>query len=184
VLVTFLVRGTRAIRPANGAMSAERSSWKKSVSGLKRACSLISVARIHPKEQINGWREITASEVASRLAKWVAVSSQRTRGTKSSHVGFSAVVSPKGGGFMSLNISKPQTPKCRWHPSRARSIKGSLSRPSEVDTWRARRLSAFPPIVVSKRKEQLPHIRECQKAPLRVSTGSQPVVIWEMKRAV
>ena len=37
MLVTFLVRSTRAIRSASGAMSAERSSQKKSISGLNQA---------------------------------------------------------------------------------------------------------------------------------------------------
>jgi hypothetical protein len=44
--------------------------------------------------------------------------------------------------------------------------RGSLSRPFEADTWRAIRLPAFSPIVVSKRKEQLHHIpmREVARA--------------------
>jgi hypothetical protein len=40
--------------------------------------------------------------------------------------------------------------------------RGSLSRPSETDTWRAIRLPAFSPIAVSKRKEQLPHIPDAR----------------------
>jgi hypothetical protein len=43
---------------------------------------------------------------------------------------------------------------------------GSLSRPFEADTWRAIRLPAFSPIVVSKRKKRLHHIpiREVARA--------------------
>jgi hypothetical protein len=44
--------------------------------------------------------------------------------------------------------------------------RGSLSRPSEADTWRAIRLPAFSPIAISKCKKQLPHIpmREVTRA--------------------
>jgi hypothetical protein len=37
MLVTFLVRSTKVIRPARGAMSVERSSQKKSILGLNQA---------------------------------------------------------------------------------------------------------------------------------------------------
>jgi hypothetical protein len=40
--------------------------------------------------------------------------------------------------------------------------RGSLSRPSEADTWRAIRLPAFSPIAISKRKKQLPHIPDAR----------------------
>jgi hypothetical protein len=60
------------------------------------------------------------SKVVLRLAQWIAPiacsemddshSSQRARGTRSGRVGFSAVASAKGEGFMSLNIAKPRTP--------------------------------------------------------------------------
>jgi hypothetical protein len=48
----------------------KRSSQKKSISGLNQASEqLILTIRIHPKGQINGWREIADSEVAPRLAQ-------------------------------------------------------------------------------------------------------------------
>jgi hypothetical protein len=63
-------------------------------------------------------------------------SSQRARGTRSGHVGFSAVVSSKGEGFMSLNISKPRTPTAlkapKVGPTTSRNI---FSHPSKGDTW-------------------------------------------------
>jgi hypothetical protein len=55
------------------------------------------------------------------------------------------------------NPEVPMAPKVEPAVSR-----GSLSRPSKADTWHAMRLSAFSPIAVSKRKEQLPHTPDAQ----------------------
>jgi hypothetical protein len=56
-----------------------------------------------------------------------------------------------------LNPEVPIAPKAGPTVSR-----GSLSRPSEADTWHAIRLPAFSPIVISKCKKQLPHIPDAR----------------------
>jgi hypothetical protein len=103
---------------------------------VKRASAPISTFRMYPKNQISGGWEVAISKAVLRLAQWIAPiacsemddsrSSQRARGTRSGRVGFSAVASAKGEGFMSLNIVKPRTPTAskapKLGPTTSRSI--------------------------------------------------------------
>jgi hypothetical protein len=129
MLATLLVFGIRTPRSAGCTRSAQVRRTGKVLFGLKikRAGRIIvSTVRIHPYNQINGRREITISKAAPRLAQWIVPiacsemddsrSSQRARGTRSGHVGFSAIASAKGEGFMSLNIAKPRTPTASKAP--------------------------------------------------------------------
>jgi hypothetical protein len=64
--------------------------------------------------------------------------------------------------YVDVHLETPN-PEVPMEPKVGPTVsRGSLSRPSEEDTWRAMRLPTFSPIVVSKRKEQLPHIPDAQ----------------------
>jgi hypothetical protein len=129
MLVTFLFLGTRVFKSASCRRSAQAQHGKISFQASKRVSeqnyivdSLDSSLRADRR-----MAEIAVRGVAPRLVQWIAPilcagmdgsrPSQRTCGTRSSHVGFSAVTSSKGEGFMSLYISKPRTPKHRKCPN-------------------------------------------------------------------
>jgi hypothetical protein len=75
MLATLLVFGIGISRSAGCTRSAQAQRIEEVLFGLKikRAGKIIvSTVRIHPYEQINGWREIAVREVAPRLAQWIA----------------------------------------------------------------------------------------------------------------
>jgi hypothetical protein len=140
LLATLLVFGIGISRSTGCTRSAQAQRIEEVLFGLKikRAGKIIvSTVWIHPYEQINGWREIADIRVAPRIAQIDRAhivcreeqqpSIQRTRGMRSSHVGFSAVASSKGEGFMSLYISKPRTPKRRKRPKAGPQYRGAVS---------------------------------------------------------
>jgi hypothetical protein len=74
MLATILVFGIGISRSAGCTRSAQAQCTEEVLFGpkIKRAGKIIvSTVRIHPKEQINGWREIAINEVAPRLAQWI-----------------------------------------------------------------------------------------------------------------
>jgi hypothetical protein len=72
MLATILVFGIGISRSAGCTRSAQAQRTEKVLFGLKikRAGRIIvSTVRIHPYEQINGWREIANKEVAPKLTQ-------------------------------------------------------------------------------------------------------------------